>query len=199
MFQRTAASSTPLSQMQLTWTNCFELFASGGWDRIPKALISFLISNDRAMWESVTVKYVVDLPSLAQLMGVVKCNRERQVCEAASLGNLDAVTCLLGFGCPAEYKCFSLHRAVDIAAGKGDLEILKVLKQHNSEFNEGTVKAAVLAGQYGCLVYLVENGCPLAEDLLSYALCSGRVEIIQYLLAEGYLESVVCRQQRRRK
>lgn len=85
------------------------------------------------------------------------------------------VTCLLEHGCLAKYKSYPylapMKRAVDIAAGNGDLDILKVLRLNNCQFNENTGRVAVQCGHYECLEYPILKRLSCSWRPSKFCLC----------------------------
>lgn len=87
---------------------------------------------------------------------------------------------------PQEYKSVGgrprMIRTVDIAARKGNLEILRIMyHQHNCLLSMETATAAALSGNKLCLEYLMLNGCEIADTLVNYAFASGSVDCLKYV------------------
>lgn len=156
-----------------------------GVDRIPETVVKYVVRSPRGEWEHVMETYRRDLPFVEDLLRVVECKREGQVCKAVIIGNLEIVSCLLSELYPVEFNPNLFNRrntsAVDIAAMNGRLDILKLLHHHCCRWYEETAKAAASGDHIGCLKYLIETGCPMMPDLVNYAFASGSIECLRYL------------------
>lgn len=149
-----------------------------GVERLPPTMVYYVATSLVDELVSILEVYERDLECVSQLLQVVRCVRERQVCEAAELENIEIVTCLLELHYPA---CYEMNRAVDIAARNGNVEMLRVLRFHNCPFHKNTAISAALAGKILSLKYVVDKGCPVAEDLVNYAFAGGSLDCLKYV------------------
>lgn len=183
--------SVPINccKLDATVTNAAELedllrtLRFWGVDGIPCSVVNYSLDNPREVWEPVLNRFAIDLPSVASIMQVLKYQSDHRVCQAVEIEHVGIVSCLLEHSFPSAYIDQNQHSifAVNIAARKGNLEIMKVLHQHNCPFTMETSIAAALAGSEVCLKYLVETGCPVAHNLTDYAFASGSLECLKYV------------------
>lgn len=157
-----------------------------GVDKLPATAITFMLSKPLNAWEHIASLYERDLSCVADLLEIVNCSRECQVCKTVEKDNLDILMCLLEQGYPVELKShdsakkFTSH-AVNIAARKGNLEILKLLQQFNCPYHQDTSMAAALSGDIASLKFVVMNGCPVADDLVNFVFFNGNAECLKYV------------------
>lgn len=155
-----------------------------GMDRVPNSVLKYILQNPLEDWKHVLERFAGDLASVANIVQVIKCERNRQVCEAVEIGDGDIVSYLLEQSFPVSHvnQHHQNIRAVDIAAGKGNVQILKVLHHdYNCPFFIETATATALAGSKLCLEYIVEKGCPVVDNLVNYAFASGNLECLKYV------------------
>ena len=84
-----------------------------------------------------------------------------------------------------EDKC---EEACEGASFGGHIHILEWFKRNNLFDNKWTCLCdeAVNGGNFRCLKWLVENGCPLDEKVCDGAIRKGNVEMVEWLFAKGY-------------
>lgn len=71
-------------------------------------------------------------------------------------------------------------------AQKGDLQMLKWLRERNVPWNNYTCAAAAEFGHYELFVWAYENGCPVNDKTIMKAAEHGHLEIIEFLFFKKY-------------
>lgn len=96
-----------------------------GVDCLPYAALKFIIGNQCECLDPVLENFARDLPTVANIIQVLKCPSDRQVCEAVEIGSVDLATCLLEHGYLGNYLDDHLFpvRAVDCSS-QGQLKDL---------------------------------------------------------------------------
>ena len=72
-----------------------------------------------------------------------------------------------------------------LAAGEGQLEILKWLRENDFPWDEVTYKRATSGGHLAVLQWAHANGCPWDEETYSGAAYDGKLEILQWARANS--------------
>jgi hypothetical protein len=75
------------------------------------------------------------------------------VCEAIASGHTDVAKSMI-YGAGDLEECM-----MEVAAMRGDLEMMKWLKEHGCPWSESTTSIASLNGGLRCIQYAVEHGC----------------------------------------
>lgn len=84
---------------------------------------------------------------------------------------------------------------ISIAAGNGNIEMIKFLRMTNFAWNAGgevptAYNMAAKNGHLEVLKYLQENGCPTDcknKSIIDYAAAGGNLECVKYLVNAGFL------------
>ena len=72
-----------------------------------------------------------------------------------------------------------------LAAGEGQLEILKWLREYDLPWDAGTCTNAALRGHLEVLQWARANGCPWDEETCALASWGGHLEVLQWARASG--------------
>ena len=72
-----------------------------------------------------------------------------------------------------------------LAAGEGQLEILKWLREYDFPWDAGTCTNAALRGHLEVLQWARANGCPWDEMTVAWAAGRGHLEVLQWARADG--------------
>ncbi len=72
--------------------------------------------------------------------------------------------------------------ACNIAAERGNLDILRFLIEHDCPIDEQAASGAAKHDHFDCLKYLVNNGAPYDESIFINAAGSGNMEMIEWTL-----------------
>ena len=110
--------------------------------------------------------------------------------EAAEHGS---VKCL-AFICSVRHHPLTAEET-SCAAKSGQLECLKILREHGCPWDESVYKGAATKGHVECLQYAVEHGCPRGvDDPCAAAAGNAQLEALQYLHSQGFpLSLQTCR------
>ena len=107
------------------------------------------------------------------------------VYAAASKGHWDLVKWLYGAGCSLVW--YEVDFDVGLAvAEKGNLELLKWMKENNKHIHKDSAKHAAKAGHFEVVKWLCGNTYFEQEDLAAFALHCGNLEIFYWLINNGY-------------
>ena len=123
---------------------------------------------------------VGDVESL-QYLHKNKCPWDARTTTAAVLHNHCA--CLRY---ALDLNCARTHDLMSIAAEQGDIESIKCLRTFGLLWLEDTVLAAIRGHNMNNLQYLVENGCPVPENVCTLAVIHGDVSCLAYLHRNGH-------------
>ena len=84
-----------------------------------------------------------------------------------------------------DFKCARPHDLMTIAAEQGDMDSIKCLRNFGLLWSEDTVLAAIRGHNMNNLQYLVENGCPVPDNVCTLAVIYGDVSCLAYLYHSG--------------
>lgn len=69
-------------------------------------------------------------------------------------------------------------------AGRGDLQLLKLIHSRNNDLSCRVCNAAVWNGNFDCLQYIIQNGISLSSQTIGEAMSVRRMDVVRFLLMQ---------------
>ena len=111
------------------------------------------------------------------------------IMSAIATNNFEMAKFLRRLNCPVDSRCF------DVAAGWGNMEILEWLKTEGCPWDGNALIRAARYGHLEVLKWLKANNCPFdpfpLSDLVVFAAISGSVPLVEWVLAQPEIASVL--------
>lgn len=110
-----------------------------------------------------------------------------ELCEACEENNLDEIKSLITLGADVSAEEYI---AIQIAAGEGHLEAIKILTDHIQKIPLAAIKQASEGGHLPVVKYLIESSYDFDinkcyRSIIIPACWKGHVEIVRYLIEKG--------------
>jgi hypothetical protein len=102
--------------------------------------------------------------------------------EAARYGHLGAVEWLFEHDAP-----YDADQICGDAAESGDLQLVQFVQSKGGQINENTLQDAAWRGHLALCQHLHSEQCPWHTDAVAAAGCAGHIEVVKWLVEQGWL------------